>query len=228
MELPSSELGTKDYWDTRYENELSNFESHGDIGEIWFEDTMDQLIECVLDSDQITAQSSIIDIGCGNGAFLLHLAAEGFKNLYGIDYSQKAVELAQAVAAQKDLNVTYKQVDILNPDDESLGVREYDLCHDKGTYDAVSMCPDDPCGKRTIYIQAVHRITHKDGLFIITSCNWTLEELTAQFSDYDVVVLSENHNELQEMLNAVTEYGRDFNVSFSKEKSQVLVVNGKD
>ncbi|KAG0729424.1 EEF1A lysine methyltransferase 2 [Chionoecetes opilio] len=109
---------------------------------------MDQLIECVLDSDQITAQSSIIDIGCGNGAFLLHL-----------------------------------QVDILNPDDESLSVRGYDLCHDKSTYDAVSMCPDDPWGKRAIYIQAVHRITHKDGLFIITSVNWTQEELMAHFSD---------------------------------------------
>ncbi|KAG0721946.1 hypothetical protein GWK47_045404 [Chionoecetes opilio] len=44
----------------------------------------------------------------------------------------------------------------------------------------------------------------------------------------DVVILSENHNELQEMLNAVTEYGRDFNVRLSKEKSQVLVVNGDD
>ena len=44
----------------------------------------------------------------------------------------------------------------------------------------------------------------------------------------NVVVLSENHNDLQEMLNAVTEYGRDFDVNFSKEKSQVLVVNGDD
>ena len=42
----------------------------------------------------------------------------------------------------------------------------------------------------------------------------------------DVVVLSEHHAELQEMLNAVTEYGRDFDVRFSREKSKVLVVNG--
>ena len=44
----------------------------------------------------------------------------------------------------------------------------------------------------------------------------------------DVVVFSENHNDLQEMLNAVTDYGRDFDINFSKEKSQVLVVNGDD
>ena len=42
----------------------------------------------------------------------------------------------------------------------------------------------------------------------------------------DVVGLSEHHAELQEMLNAVTEYGRDFDVRFSREKSKVLVVNG--
>ena len=44
----------------------------------------------------------------------------------------------------------------------------------------------------------------------------------------DMVVLREHHNELQEMLIAVTEYGRDLDVRFSKEKSQVLVINGDD
>ena len=33
---------------------------------------------------------------------------------------------------------------------------------------------------------------------------------------------------LKEMLNAVTEYGRDFDDRFSKKKSQVMVVNGDD
>ena len=42
----------------------------------------------------------------------------------------------------------------------------------------------------------------------------------------DAVIMSENSKELQSMLDCVTEYGRDFNVRFSAEKSQVLVVNG--
>ncbi len=42
----------------------------------------------------------------------------------------------------------------------------------------------------------------------------------------DAVIMSENSEELQSMLDCVTEYGRDFNVRFSAEKSQVLVVNG--
>ncbi|KAK8387559.1 hypothetical protein O3P69_018239 [Scylla paramamosain] len=186
MELPSSQLGTKEYWDAQYEHELANFESHGDIGEIWFEDSVDRLLEWILDTDLITTQSSIIDIGCGNGAFLLNLAAEGFTSLHGIDYSQKAVELAQAIAAQKEMNISYKKVDLVNCNEESLAI-EYDVCHDKGTYDAVSLCPDDPSSKRAAYMKAIHRMTRKNGLFIITSCNWTQEELSEQFSDYFIV-----------------------------------------
>lgn len=75
-----------------------------------------------------------------------------------------------------------QKVDLANCNDESLAV-EYDVCHDKGTYDAVSLCPDDPSSKRAAYMKAVHCITRKNGLFIITSCNWTQEELCEQFSD---------------------------------------------
>ena len=34
-ELEGSELGTKDYWDGRYDMEIRNYKSHGDVGEIW-------------------------------------------------------------------------------------------------------------------------------------------------------------------------------------------------
>ena len=52
--------------------------------------------------------------------------------------------------------------------------------------------------------------------------------LSVLMCEDDMVILSENHNDLQqEMLNAVIKYGRNFNISFSK-KSQVLVVNGGD
>ena len=34
--ITESELGTKDYWEQFYENELNNFEDSGDCGETWF------------------------------------------------------------------------------------------------------------------------------------------------------------------------------------------------
>ena len=50
---------------------------------------------------------------------------------------------------------------------------------------------------------------------------------TLMYAD-DVVILSESKEDLQRLLDTVSEYARDFNVKFSSEKSQVLVVSGDE
>lgn len=184
-ELPSSPLGTKEYWDSTYDTELSNYKSDGNIGDIWFgEESIERVLNWMLESDMVNLQSSIIDVGCGNGAFLICLAAEGFTNLLGIDYSQNAIELARAIALEKKLDIKYEPVDLLSEGGKNLIANLYDICHDKGTYDAISLCPEEPQNKRLSYIKAIHNITKENGLFIITSCNWTSEELIGHFKGY--------------------------------------------
>jgi SAM-dependent methyltransferase len=46
---------------------------------------------------------SILDVGCGNGTMLVGLAAQGFANLAGQDYSDNAIELARQVLRHHDL-----------------------------------------------------------------------------------------------------------------------------
>ena len=46
---------------------------------------------------------SILDVGCGNGTMLVGLAAQGFANLAGQDYSANAVELARQVLRHHDM-----------------------------------------------------------------------------------------------------------------------------
>ena len=41
----------------------------------------------------------------------------------------------------------------------------------------------------------------------------------------DVVIMSEGADELQSLLDVVAQYGRDFGVKFSSEKSKVMIVN---
>ena len=43
----------------------------------------------------------------------------------------------------------------------------------------------------------------------------------------DIVVMSESSDDLQDVLNVVAGYGKDFNVNFSDDKSEVLIVNGE-
>lgn len=62
-ELNGSQLGTKEYWDKSYVSEIKNYKSHGDVGEIWFdEDSQIRVINWML-KNNISADSRIIDLG---------------------------------------------------------------------------------------------------------------------------------------------------------------------
>lgn len=62
-ELDGSELGTKDYWDQSYDTEIENYKSHGDVGEVWFdEDSQIRVINWMLKND-IPTDCDIIDLG---------------------------------------------------------------------------------------------------------------------------------------------------------------------
>lgn len=63
-ELVSSELGTKDYWDKSYKTEIKNYKSHGECGEIWFdEDSQLRVINWMLKNEAIKKEDNIIDLG---------------------------------------------------------------------------------------------------------------------------------------------------------------------
>lgn len=176
-------------WDTVYDRENNNFQEIGDIGEIWFgEESVEKMVEWV--TENITdPECKMIDLGCGNGHLLLELTQEGYKNLHGIDYSESAITLAKSVAEQRDLGwIKYDAVDFISNPDWYLPNTPYQLALDKGTYDAISLHPDQVQAKkdgvpgpREKYVEAVHRMVDPNGLFLITSCNWTKEELIENF-----------------------------------------------
>lgn len=55
-------------------------------------------------SDQI--ESPVLDVGCGTGSTSIFFAAKGH-DVTGIDFVEKAIQLAQAKAAGKDLSVRF-------------------------------------------------------------------------------------------------------------------------
>ena len=60
---------------------------------------------------------------------------------------------------------------------------QYDVCLDKGTYDAVSLNPENPKLQRTRYCNNIKKLVKAGGIFVVTSCNWTQEELIEHFSE---------------------------------------------
>ncbi|KAI8886355.1 S-adenosyl-L-methionine-dependent methyltransferase [Backusella circina FSU 941] len=188
QDFEASKLGTKSYWDTVYDRENTNFKEMGDIGEIWFgEDSVEKMVEWVQDNVD-NVNSSMLDLGCGNGHLLLELATEGgYKNLTGIDYSPSAITLAQSIATQRDMDwIHYEAVDFVN--NPQWCKTPYEIVLDKGTYDAISLHPDQERAKeegtegpRERYVASVREMIQSDGYFLITSCNWTREELIENF-----------------------------------------------
>lgn len=59
-----SELGTKKYWDESYTTEIKNYASHGDTGEVWFDESSQfRVIEWMKECKEIKKDDSIIDLG---------------------------------------------------------------------------------------------------------------------------------------------------------------------
>ena len=54
---------------------------------------------------------------------------------------------------------------------------------DKGTYDAISLKPEDAMSARQAYRTTVKRLMDQDSLFSLTSCNWTKDELVDFFKE---------------------------------------------
>uniref|UniRef100_A0AC11EI58 EEF1A lysine methyltransferase 2 n=1 Tax=Ovis aries TaxID=9940 RepID=A0AC11EI58_SHEEP len=70
--VPSA-LGTREHWDAVYKRELQTFQEYGDTGEIWFgEESMTRLIRW-MQKHKIPLDASVLDIGTGNGVFLVEL-----------------------------------------------------------------------------------------------------------------------------------------------------------
>ncbi|XP_055416802.1 EEF1A lysine methyltransferase 2 isoform X2 [Bubalus kerabau] len=183
--VPSA-LGTREHWDAVYKRELQTFQEYGDTGEIWFgEESMTRLIRW-MQKHKIPLDASVLDIGTGNGVFLVELAKFGFSDVTGIDYSPSAIQLSGSIIEKEGLsNIKLKVEDFLNPSTKLSG---FHICIDKGTFDAISLNPDNAIEKRKQYVESLSRVLKVKGFFLITSCNWTKEELLDEFSEAGIAM----------------------------------------
>lgn len=177
MEI-QSELGKKDYWDNFYDQEIDQFKNNNElIGYIWYGK---QVQKKILDfiNNNITKDKCILDLGCGNSAFLIELHKNNYNNLYGSDYSENSISLSKLTI--KDLKIKLFVDDINQP--LSLDIK-FDLIHDKGTLDAYLLNNTNSINN---YIKNLHLKFAESGIFIISSCNHNKNELENYFINENV------------------------------------------
>ena len=120
-------------------------------------------------------------MGTGNGSFLFKLAKKGFTSLRGIDYSDFSIRLAKRIQLSDPTLLGPIVFEFENAFDHK-DQQQYDVIHDKGTFDVVYM--NKELDNRA-YAEAILYRLKKGGHFIITSCNCTGEELDQIFVDGD-------------------------------------------
>ncbi|KAK8848812.1 Protein-lysine N-methyltransferase EFM4 [Apiospora arundinis] len=233
--LEPSELGTKEYWDNLYTNELTNHaHDPADTGTNWFEDSdaQEKVLDFLADflAEEATAaattaktDTSFLDLGTGNGDMLFGLRDAGWTGpMKGVDYSERSVEFARRIedARRKGLTPRHTFDDDDNSDDDEAqeakeegeeeipaidfqihdiltpshplaaqsphGGQGWDVVLDKGTFDAISLSSEtDPATGRRVsesYRARVLPLVRENGLFLVTSCNWTEDELAKWFA----------------------------------------------
>jgi SAM-dependent methyltransferase len=116
--------------------------------------------------------------------------------MLGTDYSAASIEFARRIGAEKGFGggeageIEFRHWDVINsPAEEALdGMQRdgWDVVLDKGTFDAISLSEErDARGRRICeaYKERIVRVLREGGLLVLTSCNWTEEELRGWFED---------------------------------------------
>lgn len=157
-------------------------------------------------------KTTFLDLGMGNGSMLFALHADGWNGeMLGVDYSPTSVALARRVqAARLSSNgcvdgtiiskIRFRVWDILS-DEYSQEIyplldgqaaepnwieKGWDVVLDKGTFDAISLSGKvDSQGRRIMesYKQRIMPLVRNGGRFLLTSCNWTEDELLKWFAE---------------------------------------------
>ncbi|KAH8701292.1 S-adenosyl-L-methionine-dependent methyltransferase [Phaeosphaeriaceae sp. PMI808] len=201
--LNPSDLGQRSYWDNAYTTERDNFASNAaDEGTIWFSDAgaeerMLAFLENLSDEGSLLKEDSenngtaarFLDLGTGNGHLLFALREDEWCGaMVGVDYSTQSVQLAQTIRDTKGdeyKDIAFHEWDILSQEPDLVWLAGgFDIVLDKGTFDAICLSQDmDAQGRRICegYREKVEPLVKQGGHFLITSCNWTEEELRAWF-----------------------------------------------
>ena len=189
-------------WDTTYTRDLSiHIDTPTHTGQDWFSDhdASTKVLRYLLTSSALKldpATTSFFDLGTGNGEMLFLLRGEGGcrGRMIGVDYSDTSVEFCRKrrQVLQKDAKnededfeeIDFEPWDIMRSSVKEDWIEGFDVVLDKGTFDAISLSEEtDVEGTRTCegYRARVEVLVKQGGYLLVTSCNWTEDELKVWF-----------------------------------------------
>lgn len=198
-----SDLHKLSYWEAIYKDEKNNYEESNIPLEEWFEENCAEIIDWIEKEFKNKKDVPILDIGCGNGLFLYKLHEKGFVNLYGMDYSSTAINLAKTFF--NGINIYVEVLDIYHLEtkiEKSKLNKKYGLLNDKGTFDIFFMN-----NEAQEYFKHISHLLHNNTIFIITSCNACKEELLHIIQQFNQTNEKWNLSLIDEILYETISFG---------------------
>ena len=177
---------------------ILNFRNNEDQGECWFDEynaehKVVQFFTKLIEGQKIGQKLKVLDLGTGNGHLLFELCRYLSEEVpvasieyHGVDYSSDSIELARSIHEKKfpDLSFIFEEVDFISKKCPYLREKKeyFDVLFDKGTLDAIALnnSPVDGFDGKSgaqVYPTQVTQLMHPGSLLIITSCNFTEQEL---------------------------------------------------
>ncbi len=129
----------------------------------WFKPDLDPDLNQALTQMNLN-NGIVLDLGTGPGTQAMALAERGF-TVTATDLSATAVQKAQTIAQEKELDISWKQDDILN----STLNQEFDWVLDRGCFHVFS--PE----QRPDYVRVVHQLITPQG-YLFLKCFSHLEQ----------------------------------------------------
>lgn len=121
----------------------------------WFNPDIDVDLERALTTLNLES-GTILDLGTGPGTQALVLAQRGF-TVTGTDISDAAIIRAKAIAAEKGLDIDFREDDILNSKLE----QSFDIVFDRGCFHVFHE------EQRQDYVRTVSRLVKPKGYFLL-------------------------------------------------------------
>lgn len=142
-------MSNQSHWDDMYSRPLENIP--------WEISSPPQDLMAFLARNK--TRGSALDIGCGTGNYTLYLATKGFNPVVGVDFSEKAIRLANQ-HTQDDDGLTFIQGDVLEL--ESLvGAAKFDFILD---YSILHHISDEHIEK---YVEQCRKVLKPKGVILL-------------------------------------------------------------
>lgn len=147
---------SQNYWENVYQSKQVDQVS-------WYQQQDQKTLE-LIQSQNLSPDAKLIDVGSGASLFIDQLIEAGYKNLHVLDLSETALKVTQQRLIEKGLGISQIQWQVADICTVALDAQYYDLWHDRAVFHFMVTAE-----QQEQYLQNVRHALKQGGLLMIST-----------------------------------------------------------